>query len=121
MDVFRTEAAVVLLVCIVAVLLKVVLLLTSQSAVDSDEAILVALRKVAAKIVATCEFKLKEPPQDPGLVNVYFDDLVVPRANDSWTLEGDTVRLVGESCRRVMDGEVLSVRIIAGCPTVAPR
>ncbi len=88
----------------------------------NEEAILAALRKVAAKIVATCEFKLREPPKDPNLVNVYFDDVVVPRTDESsWTLEGDTVRLVGEACRRVMDGEVLDVRVIAGCPTVAPR
>ena len=81
-----------------------------------------ALKKVAAQIVATCEFKLKEAPSDPKLVNVYFDDVVVPHdPANAWDIVGDTVTLVGDACNRVKGGDVLDVRVIAGCPRVEPR
>lgn len=83
----------------------------------SSNDLLATLKKVAAKVVATCEFKLTSPPQDPALVNVYFDETPVPQANN-WTIRGDTVTLVGSSCDRVKAGDVLDVRIITGCPTV---
>lgn len=87
---------------------------------DSAEAQLLAtLRKVLAKIVATCSFSLKTTPPDPGLVNVYLDDVVEPKDPlDGWTLDGKTVTLVGDACTRVMNGDVLGVRVIAGCPSV---
>lgn len=88
----------------------------------SEAAMLTALKKVAAKIVATCEFKLKEPPADPRLVNVYLDDVVLPfDPVNGWSIEGDTVTLLGDACSRVQNGDVLDVRIIAGCPRVEPR
>jgi hypothetical protein len=87
-----------------------------------DEQLLAALKKVAAKIVATCELELTEPPHDPGLVNVYFDDVALPPdPENGWTLDGSTVTLTGAACARVLAGDVLDVRIIAGCPTVGPR
>lgn len=88
----------------------------------SETALLTALRKVAAKIIATCTFQLNKPPEDPTGVNVYLDDVVLPKEPaNGWTLDGSSVTLTGEACRRVLDGEVLDVRIIAGCPTVIPR
>lgn len=93
-------------------------------AVDSasEATLLSALRKVAAKIVATCTFQLNKPPEDENGVNVYLDDVVLPREpTNGWALSGQSVTLKGEACRRVLDGEVLDVRIIAGCPTVIPR
>lgn len=84
--------------------------------------LLTTLKKVAAKIVATCEFTLTEAPADPSLVNVYFDEVVLPKdAVNGWKLEGNVVTLLGTACDRVMAGDVLGVRIVAGCPTVAPR
>jgi hypothetical protein len=83
----------------------------------SSNDLLATLKKVAAKIVATCDFKLTAPPADPGLVNVYFDEQPVPQANN-WTIAGDTVTLLGATCDRVKNGDVLDVRIITGCPTV---
>ena len=32
-----------------------------------------------------------------------------------------TVTLLGDTCTKVMNGDVLGVRIIAGCPRVEPR
>ncbi len=88
----------------------------------SEEAMLTTLKKVAAKIVARCDFELKEAPSDPRLVNVYLDDVVLPfDPVDGWSIDGKKVTLLGEACTKVMNGDVLAVRIIAGCPRVEPR
>lgn len=88
----------------------------------SSDAILVALKKIAAQITGTCVFDLKEEPADPKLVNVYVDDVVLPQEPaNGWTIAGKSVTLVGDACERVKSGDVLSVRIIAGCPTVYPK
>jgi hypothetical protein len=87
---------------------------------DSAEAqLLSTLRKVLAKIVATCTFSLNMTPPDPALVNVYLDDVVEPKdAVNGWTSDGKDVTLVGDACARVMNGDVLGVRVVAGCPSV---
>jgi hypothetical protein len=88
----------------------------------TENALLAALKQIAAKIVATCEFKLKEAPKAANLVNVYFDEIVLPKDPvNGWKIEGETVTLVGTACSKVLAGDVLDVRIIAGCPTVEPR
>ena len=88
----------------------------------TDKADLVAaLRKVAAKIVATCSFELKEVPPDTNRLNVYLDEKVVPKGEKGWKVEGKTVTLLGETCASVMNGDVLNVRIILGCPTIEAR
>ena len=93
-------------------------------AVDAanEAAMLTSLKQVAAKIVATCEFALKEPPKDASLVNVYLDDVVLPfDPANSWSIDGTTVTLLGDACARVTRGDVLDVRIIVGCPRVELR
>jgi hypothetical protein len=45
----------------------------------SDNVLLTALKKIAAQIVATCEFKLKETPAQANQVNVYLDEVVLPK------------------------------------------
>lgn len=81
-------------------------------------ALLGALKSVAAKVTATCTFKL-QPNVDPTLVNVFFDEVVVPQeTTNGWTITGGTITLQGTSCQKVLNGDVLDVRIIAGCPTV---
>jgi hypothetical protein len=88
----------------------------------SSDAIQVALKKIAAQITGTCVFDLKEDPADPKLVNVYMDEVVLPQEPvNGWTISGKSVTLVGSACDRVKSGDVLSVRIIAGCPTVYPK
>jgi hypothetical protein len=90
---------------------------------STDEAALTsALSQIAAKITATCTLTLTEPPPDPTHVNVYFDNQPVPADPvNGWTLSGSTVTLVGAACQEVMDGAVLNVRVVAGCPTVQPN
>jgi hypothetical protein len=78
-----------------------------------------ALKAVAARITATCALTLDTTPPDPDAVNVYLDTTVVPRtATDGWRLDGATITLLGATCAKVLAGDVLDVRIIAGCPTV---
>jgi len=92
--------------------------------VDSTNSgvLLTALKKIAAQIVATCEFKLTMAPAQANKVNVYFDEVVVPADPvNGWKIEGQTVTLLGDSCAKVLNGDVLDVRIITGCPTVEPR
>ena len=89
---------------------------------SNGNALLVTLKKIAAKIIATCEYKLKDAPAAPDRVNVYLDSVVVPKDPVSgWKIEGGTVTLLGSTCSKVLSGDVLDVRIIAGCPTVSPR
>jgi hypothetical protein len=77
------------------------------------------LSKIAAKLTATCVLPLGMKPPDPTLINVYLDEKVVPQAGaNGWTYADDTVTLLGKSCSDVLDGDVLDVRVVAGCPTV---
>jgi hypothetical protein len=58
-------------------------------------------------------------PPDPNLVNVFFDGSPLPQSGpDGWTLSGTTVTVLGASCQKILDGDVLDVRVVAGCPTV---
>jgi hypothetical protein len=36
----------------------------------------------------------------------------------NWVLEGQTVTVLGAACQEIMSGDVLDVRVVAGCPTV---
>jgi hypothetical protein len=88
----------------------------------TNAALLSALKKIAAKIVATCEFTLKEEPKQANQVNVYLDEVVLPHDPvNGWKIEGAKVTLLGTACSRVLNGDVFDVRIITGCPTVEPR
>ena len=86
----------------------------------ADQATLLhVLSSIAAKITATCTLDLGSVPPDPNLVNVFFDERAVPQMGpDGWTLDGSTVTLVGASCQKILSGNVLDVRVVAGCPTV---
>jgi hypothetical protein len=36
----------------------------------------------------------------------------------SWILRGQTVTILGDTCQSIMAGDILDVRVVAGCPTV---
>jgi von Willebrand factor type A domain len=36
----------------------------------------------------------------------------------NWVLQGQTVTILGGACQQIMSGEVLDVRVVAGCPTL---
>lgn len=80
-----------------------------------------ALGAIAARITGTCTLTLNATPPDPALVNVFLDEQPVPQQTDfgpNWTLDGTTVTLLGAACQRILEGAVLDVRVVAGCPTV---
>ena len=90
--------------------------------VDSTDAapLASALAEISAKIAGTCVLGL-HGNVDPSLVNVFLDGHVVPKDPvDGWTIDGNTVTLVGATCDAVMTGKALEIRIVAGCPTVIP-
>ena len=92
--------------------------------VDSTDqtALGAALSQVAAKITATCTLTLDQPPPDPTHVNVYLDDEpVAADPQNGWRLDGSTITLEGSTCALVMNGDVLNVRVVAGCPTLQPN
>jgi hypothetical protein len=88
-------------------------------AVDMVDALDAAISSIAAKIAATCTLPLAGPPADPGLVNVFLDEQVLPEDPvNGWRLDGATVTILGSACADVLAGKYLDVRVIAGCPTV---
>jgi hypothetical protein len=81
-----------------------------------------------AALEVSCKFDLDTPPPDPNLVNVYFDDEVIPHdPADGWVWDlvdngaKHALELRGEACKRLKGGKVKQVQIAAGCPTVAPN
>jgi hypothetical protein len=90
-------------------------------AVDTaDQALFLdALKKIAATITGTCTLTLDAVPPDPGQLNVFFDQSVLPQSGpDGWTISGSTVTILGASCQKIQNGDVLDVRVVGGCPTV---
>ena len=88
--------------------------------VDSlDEgALTAALTEIAARTTASCELHLAAAV-DPTRTNVYLDGVVVKQAGaDGFRIDGSTLTLLGEACRKVTSGEALAVRVVAGCATV---
>ena len=85
---------------------------------STEQEFTAVLKKVAAQIVATCEFDLKTAPEEAS-VNVYLDNVVTPKDPvNGWKVEGKKVTMLGTSCQRIKDGDVLDVRIVVGCPSV---
>jgi von Willebrand factor type A domain len=81
-----------------------------------------ALNEIVASVVGSCTIDLDVAPSDPARLNVYLDGVVLPQAGaDGWSYENKTtptVRIQGESCKRIERGDILDVRVIAGCKTI---
>jgi von Willebrand factor type A domain len=89
---------------------------------QGQTALLAAMRKVVAKILATCTISLNREPEDPTRLNVYLDEKAVPQEPlNGWTYADKTVTLVGNTCAKVLAGDVVDLRVIAGCPTETAR
>jgi hypothetical protein len=94
---------------------------TQYYAADSaDQATFSAvLSSVAAKITGSCSLTLDHVPPDPLDINVFLDEQVLAQTGaNGWTLAGQTVTLLGASCQEVLNGDVVDVRVVAGCPTL---
>jgi von Willebrand factor type A domain len=100
-----------------------------------------ALSQVAAKVAGHCTLMLDAVPPNPNLVNVFLDEqplatgagcVAASSSTDAsseaepmgepstcnWVLEGQTVTILGAACQQIMAGDVLDVRVVAGCPTL---
>jgi hypothetical protein len=86
---------------------------------DADE-LIDTVSKLGLGVALSCNLRLKEPPPDPTLVNVFFDGQLVPADPvNGWAfVDGQTVQLLGSSCDLLKTGEVLQADIVAGCPVV---
>lgn len=112
--------------------------------VDSTQKLTDDLARIGLSVSVSCRIDLSEPPPDPRLVNVYFDQSVVkrdPADGWTWTDGGDAgdgavvvppdsaeagadagalthIEIVGEKCDELKRGDVLEVQVVAGCPSV---
>ncbi len=85
-----------------------------------QQALASAMSKIAAQVTGSCTLTLDHVPPVPDQVNVFLDGSALPQAGpDGWTLSGTTVTVLGTSCQAILDGNVIDVRVVAGCPTVA--
>jgi len=94
---------------------------TPYYAVSDTNELTEALRSIGAQVAISCDLPLAETPENPELVNVYFDQQVVPGdAQDGWRFTGDNqgIQFRGEACARLSSGDVLNVQVVSGCPTV---
>jgi hypothetical protein len=76
-----------------------------------------ALSNIAARIAASCVVELKSSP-DPNLTNIVIANDYVPQSgSNGWTLSGNLVTLLGETCDAVKT-EGTKVIVTEGCPIV---
>lgn len=76
--------------------------------------------QLGEQIPASCTFTLDAPPADEALVNLYFDDVVVPKDPvDGWTYDSATTLTVhGKSCEALSAGLIERAEVFVGCPSV---
>ncbi len=88
--------------------------------VDDLEQLEGVLSLLGDAIPASCRFDLDAPPADPGLVNLYFDDEVVPQdPSDGWTYGSPTSLVVhGAACEVLSSGLIQHAEVFVGCPSV---
>jgi hypothetical protein len=89
-------------------------------AVEDQDELEQALYDIGTGVAISCSIELDAPPDDPSLVNVYFDGEVVPAdPDDGWSWDGDTeIRVNGAACDRLKSGNVIDARAVFGCDTV---
>ena len=84
-----------------------------------EQALFAAMSQIAAQITGSCTLTLDKAPPDPSLVNVFLNGNAIPQSGpNGWTLSGKTVTILGTSCQAILNGDVLDVRVVAGCPTL---
>jgi hypothetical protein len=93
---------------------------TPYYAVSDTSQLSDVLRSIGAQVAISCDLPLAAAPDDPKLVNVYFDNQVV--ANDDrngWHYSGDSsIQFTGTACTQLSSGDVLRVQVLSGCPTL---
>lgn len=93
---------------------------TSYYAVNDQSDLEQALYAIGTGIAIRCTIDLDAPPDDPALVNVYFDGDIVPADPDNgWSWASDTsIQVNGDACAKLQSGDVIDARAVFGCDTV---
>lgn len=94
--------------------------ITPYYAVSDTNELNLALLRIGAQVAISCDLPLGKVPDNPELVNVYFDHRVVPKdAQDGWVYSGEqSIQLRGSACAELGSGDVLNVQVLSGCPTL---
>jgi hypothetical protein len=82
-----------------------------------------ALYAIGTGVAISCSIELESAPDDPGLVNLYFDGRVVlsdPEAGWTWLSER-SLEVRGEACEELKSGAVYQAEVVFGCETEVPR
>jgi len=93
---------------------------TQYYAVSDTNALSDALRGIGAQVAISCDLPLAQAPTNPELVNVYFDNQLVPQnTKNGWHYAADAaIQFQGDACNELGSGDVLNVQVLSGCPTV---
>jgi hypothetical protein len=89
-------------------------------AVEAVEELDEALLEIGTGLAIQCEIELETAPEQPDLVNLYFDGKVLeldPENGWDWTAES-ALSVRGEACAALRSGAVREVQIVYGCQTV---
>lgn len=87
--------------------------------VSSADDLTKTLQEIGLAVALSCDIALEEPAPDRSLVNVFFDETVVPLdPENGWTwVTDDHIQIVGEACTHLQAGDALQLQIVAGCPS----
>jgi hypothetical protein len=93
---------------------------SSYYATSDEKELREALYAIGTGVAIRCSIDLEAPPDDPSLVNVYFDGELLPSdPENGWSWDGEARIVVnGEACTDLRSGEVLDARAVFGCDTV---
>lgn len=93
--------------------------------VEDPEALSDTMRRLTAELITSCELQLEQEPPDREMVNVFIDDEVLPKSDDTWdyddTTDPPTIVIMGEACEGLKSSGAESVRVEFNCPTVIVR
>lgn len=91
--------------------------------VDDLSALESLLLKIGSEVTVSCDITLGAPPTDPGEINVFFDQKILPQDEENGWVWKDpvTISLRGKACEDVTSGAAGIVRVVEGCPTERPK
>jgi hypothetical protein len=78
---------------------------------------------ITGELITSCRISLEDAAPDPEKINVYVDDVVVPRGGENgWELDPSTtppsIVIKGSTCEKVKTTGARAISVIYGCPTV---
>jgi len=93
------------------------------SATQGAEGLQHVLETITRQLIKSCRLQLQSNPPDLGLLNVYVDGSVVPKAGaDGWDLDASTmpptVILKGATCSAIEATGASKIVVQYGCPTI---